>query len=66
MEQETKIEKGWCAVFEQLEGDIPKLFSGSGFGLKKPVPSKEMVFFLGTIKAILTRDGFKFEIHNGI
>jgi len=63
MEQETKKENGWVKVFEQLENDIPKLFSGTGFGLKKPIPSKEIVFFLGNIRAVLTKDGFNFEVY---
>jgi hypothetical protein len=53
-------------IFEQLEKDRIKILRQefSIGGQKRVFEKEECVFFVGDMRAILTKKGFRFEVHN--
>ena len=58
--KETDRDKSWEKVFQQLYNDRAKLCSGTGWMMKEKVDDVELVFFLGKLRATLTKEGFQF------
>ena len=59
---ETLNQGNWADVFEFLEKDKDRFLNPITFGKKGSMPKKELVFFLGEMKAVLTEKGFRFEV----
>lgn len=57
----------WADLFSYLEENRGRLLKQMSMGSKKEYPDKkEVIFYLGDIRAVLTEKGFAFEVKNVI